>query len=219
MPPEQPSVRLILIRHGQAGGPGISYGAEAPLTAQGRKQAERVAAELARDRIDAIFSSPYTRAVETARPTRERLGCAYAEDPRLVEFQMGDDGAAAIAEIIATRRHLALWRPHDQLAHDGETLGQFHARVAEFLTGVAERHLGATVAVFSHAGAIAAAMRWAYGLSSQHDWHTIVEPFNASLTEIRHWPQGRHPDGAPYASTVLRLNDVRHLPPELVTLY
>ena len=112
-----------------------------------------------------------------------------------------------------------LWRPNDQLTDGGETLSRFQTRVSSFLDELVSRHVDETVAVFTHAGTIAAAMRWAYGLTPDHGWYSDVEVFNASLTEIQHWPTGRHPQGAPFVSAVLRLNDVRHLPPDLVTEY
>ena len=219
MPPDHPFLRLILTRHAQAGGPNISYGSEAPLTPRGQEQAQHLATALEQAGVTHIVSSPFTRAVQTAHPARERLHCAYREDPRLIEFQLGDETEASIAAIINERRYLMLWQPHDQLTAGGETLARFQARVSAFLDELARDHLGAVVAVVTHAGTIAAATRWAFGLSPQHDWHSDVELFNASLTEIQHWPNGRHPEGAPYASAIRRLNDVRHLPSHLVTEY
>lgn len=215
-----PSVRLILVRHGQAGGPNHHYGPDVPLSERGLEQAKWIAVSLAREGVSTILTSPFHRARQTARATADRLQCALTEDERLSEFQMGGDGDdVSIEELIRERRYLMLWRPHDQLADGGETLAQFQRRVSALLDDIVERSPRATVALFTHAGTIAAAMRWAYGLSPDHDWHSDIEVFNASFTEIEHWPSGRHPKGAPYASAVRRLNDVRHLPAELVTEY
>lgn len=220
MPPDQPSLRLLLIRHGQASGGSQYYGPDVPLSDRGCEQAKWIAAALKREGVSALFTSPYTRAQQTAQASAEQLRCALREDARLIEFQMGEGTTdVPIQQIVQERQDLMLWRPHDQFAQGGETLGAFQARVSAFLEETVSAHLGATVAIFTHAGTIAAAMRWAYGLGPDHDWHSDVEVFNGSITAIRHWPRGRHPDGAPYASAVLRLNDVRHLPAELVTEY
>ena len=59
---------LYIIRHGKP-----DYAADA-LTEEGKEQAELVASRLAAGGIDEIHSSPMGRALETARPTAEKLG-------------------------------------------------------------------------------------------------------------------------------------------------
>ena len=118
-----------------------------------------------------------------------------------------------------------MWKPHHSLTEGGETLRGFQERVSAALSDLAKSDdamAGAqtmSIAVFTHGGTIAAAMRWAYGQTPDHDWHADVEIHNASITEIEHWPSGRHPEGAPHNNALHRLNDVRHLPPDLVTDY
>jgi broad specificity phosphatase PhoE len=73
--------RLILLRHGQSlfnlfftatrRDPGL---ADPPLSPAGRAQAEEAAARLAARPIRRLIASPYTRALETARPFAARLG-------------------------------------------------------------------------------------------------------------------------------------------------
>ena len=241
-PPPRRSVRLLLVRHGQAGGADAGYGPEAPLTAQGRRQAGHVAAALAAAGVAQLVSSPYARAQQTAALSAERLGQRVHYEPRLEEFRMGDEAESTIEEILTEQRYLQLWRPHHSLSTEGETLGAFQERVSAALEDLvrawegrappceaAEGASTATpgegtaaarrIAVFTHGGTIAAAMRWAFGLTPAHNWHADVEIHNASITEIEHWPQGRHPAGAPHATALHRLNDVRHLPAELVTDY
>lgn len=72
---------LYLIRHCQAGGQDPA----APLTAEGRAQAEVLADFLGGFPIDRIVSSPYSRAVETAAPLAGRLGLDILTDDRLRE--------------------------------------------------------------------------------------------------------------------------------------
>lgn len=222
MPPVYPSTRLLLVRHAQAGGPGLPYGRTATLTSRGRAQAQRLAQTLAGPPwtgadTPAIYSSPYHRALETASPTLARLAAPLREDERLAEFQLGVEEEQSIEQIVEDLRYLMLWRPHDQGAAHSETLAQFQTRVSAFLEEVVQACLGRAVVIFTHAGTVAAAMRWAYGLTPDHDWHSDVEVYNASITEIQYWPNGRHPEGAPHAAAIRRLNDVRHLAPDLVT--
>lgn len=217
MPPVYPSARLLLVRHAQAGGPGLPYDRSATLTPRGRAQAERLAQTLADSDTPAIYSSPYRRTLETASPTLARLAAPLREDERLAEFQLGVEEEQSIEQIVEDLRYLMLWRPHDQGAAHSETLAQFQTRVSAFLEEVVQACMGRAVVIFTHAGTVAAAMRWAYGLTPDHDWHSDVEVYNASITEIQYWPNGRHPEGAPHAAAIRRLNDVRHLAPDLVT--
>ncbi len=57
---------IWLVRHGDCY-EGMSDGADPPLSALGRKQAELLAERVARLKPSAVYSSPYRRAFETAR--------------------------------------------------------------------------------------------------------------------------------------------------------
>ena len=222
-PPLHPSTRLVLVRHGQAGGPGIPYSNDVPLTNTGRRQVQHIAESLAPDAtnhsVAAVYTSPHRRAHDSARALHERIQHVPLVDERLIEFKLGYEDTQPIEEIVEELRYLILWRPHDKESNGGETLAQFQGRVSSFLDEVSRACVGKTAVIYTHGGTIAAAMRWAYGLTPEHDWHSDVELFNASITEVEYWPNGRHPQGAPYAAAVHRLNDVRHLPPNLVTEY
>ena len=222
-PPLRPSTRLVLVRHGQAGGAGIPYTNEVPLTATGRRQAERTATAIALDGsgagVAAIYSSPHRRALDSARALAARMQREPQVDDRLMEFRLGCEDTQSIDEIVEELRYLMLWRPHDRESDRGESLWQFQSRVSAFLDEASNACLGRSAVIFTHGGTIAAAMRWAYGLTPEHDWHSDVELFNASITEVEFWPNGRHALSAPYASVVHRLNDIRHLPADLVTAY
>ena len=68
---------LYLIRHAQADERGPKYFDDSlrPLVAKGRKQAEALAKalEILDIKFDRMFSSPYTRALETAEPLSKKL--------------------------------------------------------------------------------------------------------------------------------------------------
>lgn len=72
---------VLLIRHAKAFG----QAPKAELTADGLAQARALAEELAGLGITRIISSPWTRAVDTARPLAERLGLDIQTDKRLTE--------------------------------------------------------------------------------------------------------------------------------------
>jgi 2,3-bisphosphoglycerate-dependent phosphoglycerate mutase len=76
--------RLLLVRHCEASGP---Y-PKSPLTERGRAQAEHLAAFLGRHPVDALVSSPFTRARESIAPFARASGLPVAVDPRLAERRM-----------------------------------------------------------------------------------------------------------------------------------
>ena len=205
---DYPSTTLLLARHGQARAKsGSEYGRETPLGAIGRRQAAALADVLSEgDRIDAVYSSPLPRAMETARPLCERLELAAHLDSRLTEFELG----ASSLEEATSRPDLLVWRPDDTCA-DGETLAGFSARVGSLLDEVVGRHPGGRAALVCHAGTIDAAIRWALGIPPANPWQHEFEVPNASITEIEFWPRGRVRGGAPRYASVLRVGYVTHL--------
>jgi 2,3-bisphosphoglycerate-dependent phosphoglycerate mutase len=86
---------IWLVRHGDCY-EGMTEGTDPPLSATGRRQAERLGERVRRAGVTAIYSSPYRRALETARA----LGDDVREDPRLVEIELelGYDGSLDFKE-------------------------------------------------------------------------------------------------------------------------
>jgi len=74
---------IWLVRHGDCY-EGMSDGADPPLSALGRKQAELLAERVARLKPSAVYSSPYRRAFETARTISDDVHV----DQRLIEMDM-----------------------------------------------------------------------------------------------------------------------------------
>jgi 2,3-bisphosphoglycerate-dependent phosphoglycerate mutase len=78
----------------------MSDGADPPLSALGRRQAELLAKRMRELKPAAVYSSPYRRALETARAITDDVSV----DERLIEMKMelGDDGALDFKEVPAT---------------------------------------------------------------------------------------------------------------------
>ncbi|MFK7603075.1 histidine phosphatase family protein [Deinococcus sp. SM5_A1] len=72
---------FLLIRHAKASG----QAPDAPLTAEEQAQAHRLASQLAQHGIIRMVSSPWLRAVDTARPLATALGLSIKTDERLTE--------------------------------------------------------------------------------------------------------------------------------------
>lgn len=81
---------FLLIRHARA----MGQAPDAPLTPEGEEQARRLAQVLAALNIAWIVSSPWERAIETARPLADALNLLIVEDERLTERVLSSEDLA-----------------------------------------------------------------------------------------------------------------------------
>ncbi len=134
---------VYLLRHGEpdwspGGGPSVD---DPALTAFGRAQARAAAVRLVRERIDAIYVSPYRRARETADPLAELTGLAPCVVPDLAEIGVALRGLSQQDVdryfVDGTRRPL---REHWQGWPGAESFSAFHTRVTTALGDVLGRH-------------------------------------------------------------------------------
>jgi probable phosphoglycerate mutase len=148
-------VELLLIRHAlplrvetRDGTP-----ADPPLSPAGVRQAERLAAWLAAERVDAVYASPLRRARETAAPVAGAHGLAVAIEPGVAEFDPHSASYVPLEEIKAESRELWL-----ELVSGGLTAGVdvalFRRTVAAALEGIVAAHAGERVAVVCHGGVV-----------------------------------------------------------------
>lgn len=139
-----------LARHGEAHNPNNVLYARLPrirLTPEGRRQAEALAAVLARRPLTAIYSSPMLR----ARRTADAILAAHAElgririDSDLLEIRTGWQGEPNQAlEQIDWDLYTHPRQPDD------DTLQGIHDRMQRWLRRVLKRHTGQEVVGVSH---------------------------------------------------------------------
>lgn len=179
---------LWIIRHGET-----SWNAEGrvqgqtdvPLSEVGHAQARAVAGLLAGNRFAAIYSSDLQRVTQTAQPAAQALGLAIRVDPTLRERHYGMFETLTYAEVkLRFPEEYARFRAHDPEFdfRGGEGLRAFFERSVACLAGIAARHAGEDVLVFTHGGVLDMAYRQAkrLGLSSKRDF----EIPNAALNRI-----------------------------------
>ena len=149
---------VLLARHGETdwNRDGIWQGhGDPPLNDLGRKQAAALAATLAADQIDALYSSDLRRASETAAVVAAACGLEVVLDPGLREMDVGSWTGLGIAE--ASRRLERSETP------DGETREAFDARVVAALHRVASAHSYGRIVVVAHGGVARALQRHVLG--------------------------------------------------------
>jgi 2,3-bisphosphoglycerate-dependent phosphoglycerate mutase len=184
---------LLLVRHGQTDWnlEGRYQGkSDVALNEAGRRQAERIAEDLAARRIDAIYSSALSRSLETARAIAARHGLEAIPDPRLNEIDQGEWEGVVVTEIAERHPELfAQWGrdPRGVRPPGGESIREVHDRVIGAVEQIARRHPGGTVCLVSHKTAIVVIRSHYRGLDLPEQMGSM--PGNASWESIEVEPR------------------------------
>ncbi len=148
---------LYLVRHGQT-----AYNAtgrvqgwlDVPLDDVGKAQALSVGQRFANKRVNVVYTSPLSRAAETARAISAACNRDVMLDLRLREYNMGDWTGLTGDEIAAftPAYHVA---NHEAQIPNGESAIDMRRRVDAFLADVIARHTSReTVVAVSHGGTL-----------------------------------------------------------------
>ena len=149
--------RIILVRHGRS----MAYledtfrgVTETPLSPLGHQQAEAVADYLtAHEKIDRIYASPLSRAVDTVMPTAKRLGLHVTPDRGLIEVDGGLwEGLpfAGLTELYPEEFDRWCNDPRNACPTGGESLRDLYARVLDCIKRLASENDGKTLLIGSH---------------------------------------------------------------------
>jgi phosphohistidine phosphatase len=117
-------MRVFLIRHGKASPAEDWRGADRdrPLKPRGERQArwlaEQIGARPESERPSIILSSPYRRAIDTARVLHEAWGCELREDRTLEPPHDADEVDALLAEHQAAEPGVLALVGHNPLLED-----------------------------------------------------------------------------------------------------
>jgi len=95
---------IYLVRHGKAGSRRDWKGPDdqRPLSKRGRRQAERLVDLLSDVGIEAVYSSPSLRCLQTVEPLAEKLGFTVEARPQLGEGRPEDDVAGFVGDLMST---------------------------------------------------------------------------------------------------------------------
>ncbi|MFQ6105065.1 MAG: histidine phosphatase family protein [Candidatus Glassbacteria bacterium] len=162
---------IFLIRHGESVGnrEGKLQGwLDSPLTEKGRHQAEVTANRLASAGIEQIYTSPLSRALDTARLMAERIGCEADELELLKEIDVGSAEGLTIDEVERIYPDhvidLVGKKRGDASFPGGETIDQFHDRAARAWEKLIRHDSFGAIACVSHGWMINALLKRAQGL-------------------------------------------------------
>jgi broad specificity phosphatase PhoE len=149
---------IFLVRHGQSefnAQRRISGQLDTPLSRQGFQQSLVLADRLAGECLTAIYASPLTRSIETARPTADRHGLPIHLKEDLKERHFGilqgryrDERDPEAQRMWKERKRHGL----DDHVPGGETVGQLKHRVLACLREILDRNVEGAVLLVGHRG-------------------------------------------------------------------
>lgn len=140
---------FYLVRHGQTAGNANRYlgWTDEPLDEIGKRQALQIGRRLGHQRIDAIYSSPFSRTVATASPLAERCGLRVVTQDALKELNFGDYQGLAKADHRLRIRIEHAERP----VPGGESLRDVATRLSPFIAEMCEQlRTGSRVVIVTH---------------------------------------------------------------------
>jgi broad specificity phosphatase PhoE len=184
---------LLLVRHGEstANAKGIWQGQmEFPLSERGRAQASLAGHGLSRQPFEGLYSSPLSRAFETAEIIRDRTGFAGEVVPveglserngGILEGHTWDEQERRNPEL--ARKFLAIPEEERWALVGAETDEEVIARFEEALSSIRALHPGgARIVVVSHGGVMRAFLRELFGPEVLPG---VQRAANASITRLQ----------------------------------
>lgn len=166
------ATHVVLIRHGETewnrDGRIQGYHADSPLTEAGQAQARAVAACLAGEALDSLYSSDLGRTRQTVAPLAEATALPVGFDPAYRERSYGSFEGRTYADIEREfPAHYEKFRSRDpdHAVPEGESPRQFHERISAALSALAERAAGKRIAVVTHGGVLSVMYRYVEGIA------------------------------------------------------
>jgi len=155
------------------------------LNAEGRRQAEATAQQLASEPIRQVISSPRQRARQTAEPIAVAHGLSISIAPQIDEH----DAGLWEAQEFETLKRDSRWRLWNEKRAEacppvGESVRELQIRILSYLDRLSEQYPDETVVLVSHAEPIRAALLHERGMSLA-DWMQVDVPLAAVITVAR----------------------------------
>lgn len=162
-------MKLYITRHGQTDwnrDEKIQGKTDIELNDNGRKQAQTVADQLKDTTIDMIFSSPLTRAVQTAQIINQTHQLSIRLDDRLAERGFGDFEGTGTVDF----DFCGFWnRDKESSFTSCESTTAFFARVYDFIDECRLQYPDQTILVVAHGGVSLPFYTYAHGIVNDHD--------------------------------------------------
>jgi 2,3-bisphosphoglycerate-dependent phosphoglycerate mutase len=146
---------LYLIRHAQSHPNSRHHYSEWPLSSVGKEQAENLSILLEYLGIEKVFSSPFTRCIQTVEPFAKRHIVDIVVDNDLRERLISTNIIDGFYQIWCKS-----WEDFDFALPGCETSAQAQLRFGAAVTRLAESHRGRTIALCTHGNVIGLFLNW-----------------------------------------------------------
>ncbi len=199
-------VKVILIRHGETdwNTQQIFRGKiDIPLNESGLAQARAVRESLKDREIDRIYSSPLSRALETARILGENRNLKIETEEAFIDIDFGRWQGLSHQKVREAHKDLyEMWLSNPQTVTfpEGESLETVRTRSGKALEEIVKNHPGETLAIVSHRVLNKVLLCAVLGVELSHFWYIRQDTCAINVFEYK--------DGAFYLTL---LNDTCHL--------
>ena len=184
--------RFCLVRHGETdwnAAHRLQGHTDISLNARGLAQAGQMARALKNIKLqfDVLYTSDLQRAAKTAQAIEELFDITAIPNAALRERHLGALQGLTTDE--APMHEPELWKSHlsrniEENLRNGESIQQFADRIKTALVEICKQHLGKTILLVSHGGALD--MMYRIASNQALDAEKVVTVPNASLNWISH---------------------------------
>lgn len=180
--------RFLLIRHATTDAVGKRLSGRTPgvsLNEEGRAQAQKLAEQLGNLPIQALYSSPLERAVQTAQPIGKLKGLEPIICEEVLEMDFGQWTNCTFKELESQPlfQHFNSFRSNTRVP-GGELMLEAQTRIVRGLEKLASQHPNQTVAVVSHADLIKAAVAYYAGIHLDMFQRLEISAASVSILEV-----------------------------------
>jgi broad specificity phosphatase PhoE len=203
---------LFLIRHAESYGNLVVQAqtlseSDGGLTDLGCEQARRLAERLARTlQPDVLYSSPTSRALQTAQSIGAAIGLPVHTHAQLVELRLLKSIEGLTSEAAREGWLRARRTPDEPAFPGGESFRQLQTRAAAAIDDILQAHPGKRIAVVTHGGLIEALF---FDFLCTPLDHTLEAFIQIDYTAVFHWRRFQI-DGT-RGWQLIAANDTRHL--------
>jgi broad specificity phosphatase PhoE len=198
--------RVYLVRHGQtAWNRELRFRgrADIPLNENGHKQASAIADTLKDKGINAIYTSPLRRSIETAQPVAESLQLEIVPAQELIDINYGEWEGLTYDEV--RQRYATVYRqwevrPDLVTFPRGERLDDVRERAFSAFTEIVEKNRGKSILIIPHRVINKVLLCAVLGLSNSYFWR--IRQDTGCINVMEYWND---------QLVLVRMNDTCHL--------
>jgi len=186
--------KLFLVRHGQTDlnrDKRFRGMTDAPLNQAGREEVSGAARVLEREGLQAIYTSPLPRTIETSRIISDVTGCPVEPDDRFIDIDYGSWQGLTVEEVErkfgAEQMDKWVLDPGSFEFPGGDSMAEVRNRVEPALTAVVEKGNPGSVLVVSHLAVLKVCFLALMNLGFDQFWKIVID--NGSVSRFEYAPE------------------------------